>query len=71
VIDTDAGHTVQYVKWTSGAGWATNWTALPNQDASPKSFLTATYGNGQIGVAWTVGTAAPYGVDVATLSVAP
>jgi hypothetical protein len=67
VLDTDASHSIRYLKWTSGGGWASSWSTL-STSTEAKDFLTATYGNSMIGVAWTANSSAPYAVNVAALT---
>lgn len=67
VIDTDANHSVRYIKW-NGTSWDASWSMLAT-GTEVKNFVTATIRSDghQIGVAWTVGSSAPFSVNYATL----
>lgn len=68
LIDTDANHSVRYLKW-NGTSWDTSWSTLSTGTES-KNFITAYIrsDNAQVGVAWTVGTASPFSVNYAALT---
>lgn len=68
VIDTDANHSIRYIKWTNGS-WDTSWSTL-STNTNVKNFITAYMrsDNGQIGVAWTENSASPFAVSVAALT---
>lgn len=68
VIDTDANHSVRYVKW-NGSSWASSWSTLAT-GTEVKNFITAAMrsDNGQIGVAWTANSSSPFAVNFASLS---
>lgn len=69
LTSTTGAGTVRYCKWSSGAGTWGAWTDLDAVSATRK-WITANYGNGVLGVAWTEGTAAPFLFAVEPLTVA-
>jgi hypothetical protein len=69
LIDTDANHSIRYMKWTVAGGWDTSWSTV-STDTTVKDFLVAFMGNNQIGVAWTTGASTPFAVTSSSLSLA-